>query len=103
MTLDIRIPKLIPKEEHENLHNFAQSIINRYAFGHARYGSPRKEKQYLTRMGLERAAYRKTGNREHLYNIAVYCLLEAIAPENEKHHFDPTVGSVTRGKVKETA
>jgi len=53
----------------------------------------------MTRMKLEVTAYRKSGNREHLLNIANYAWLESQAPENPKFHWDNTVDSVTRGKV----
>lgn len=77
---------------------FVQRMANRIAQGHARYGRPHKDKKYMTRMGLEIQAYRRTGNAEHLYNIANYAHLEAYAPENMKFHYDDKVGSVTRGK-----
>lgn len=50
-------------------------------------------------MSLELKAYKKTGNEEHLLNIANYCHLESFAPENKKFHYDNTVDSVTRKRV----
>jgi hypothetical protein len=52
----------------------------------------------LARAKAEGRAYRKTGNREHLVNGALYQALEAMAPSNPKFHDDPHVGSVTRGR-----
>lgn len=77
--------------------DFLQKIVNRLMQGHARYGHPKKSKQFLSRLKLELKAYEKTGNVENLYNVAVYSFLETQAPENPKFHFDPTVDSVTRG------
>lgn len=73
-----------------------QSQINRLAVGELRYGSANRRQKYLTRLKKELAAYTAAGNAEQLINIANYCILEWIAPEHPKHHFDPTVDSVTR-------
>lgn len=67
--------------------------------GHVRYGAPDRRKKYMTRLFLELKAYKKTGNVEQLYNIANYCILESIAPENKKFHFYALADSVTRGKI----
>lgn len=75
---------------------FMQQMANRLIQGHHQYGAPRKEQCYMSRMIMEMKAYRRTGNREHLLNIANYCLLETMAPENPKYHFDAAVESVTR-------
>lgn len=83
----------------EPFKNFTQKQANRLMQGDARYGPPNKDKKYFTRLTLEVKAYKKTGNAEHLINIANYCILEYIAPEHLKFHFDATVDSVTRGKV----
>ena len=53
----------------------------------------------MTRLGLELKAYRRTGNRELLLNIANYSWLESVAPENKKFHWDNTAESATRGKI----
>lgn len=82
----------------ERLKEFLQRVANRFVVGGLRYGSPRKEKKYLSRLKEELKCYKKTGNNEHLLNVAVYCCLESIAPENKQFHFDPTVDSVTREK-----
>jgi hypothetical protein len=82
---------------------FVQHQVNRLAFGYAQYeiktGGPCREARYMKRLGLELRAYRRTGNREHLVNIANYAWLESQAPENKRFHWDATVGSATRGKA----
>lgn len=50
----------------------------------------------MSRLAKELAAYKKTGNMEQLINIANYAILEAMAPENPRFHFDAGVDSVTR-------
>lgn len=72
---------------------------NRLSQGEYRYGPGNVKQRYMTRMKLEIRAYSKTGNEEHLLNIANYCFLEANFPEHKKHHFDAYVDSVTRGKI----
>ena len=79
---------------------FAQSMLNRLYVGELRYGSPSAKQKYFSRMDKEMKAYGKTGNAEHLINIANYCVLEWIAPQHPNHHFDPGVKSVTRKKSK---
>jgi hypothetical protein len=79
---------------------FVQRMTNRIVTGHIRYGLPSRRHSYLTRMTLELKAYKKTGNAGHLINIANYCYLENECPENNKYHFDNTVDSVTRKKIK---
>ncbi len=83
----------------ERFAEFAQRMANRLAFGEARYGAADARQKYLTRLKLEIKAYERTGNVEHLYNVANYAVLETIAPENRKFRFDGTVGSATRGRV----
>lgn len=78
---------------------FVQHLGSRLQLGGLRYTRrPRREAKYMTRIKLELKAYRRTGNREHLLNIANYCHLECMAPENPRHHFDNSVGSATRGR-----
>jgi hypothetical protein len=77
-----------------------QSMLNRLIVGEIRYGPPRKRQKYMTRLLKEAEAYKQTGNAEQLINIANYCILEWIAPEHPKHHFDATVESVTRASEK---
>jgi hypothetical protein len=79
--------------------DFTQKQVNRLLQGFCRYGGPDKRRRYLTRMEHELAAYKSTGNAEHLYNLANYCSLECYAPQHPRFHFDNTVGSATRGKV----
>ncbi len=75
---------------------FVQKMANRILQGYTRYGGPDKSQKYMTRLRLELRAYKKTGNMEHLYNIANYAHLESIAPENKKFHYDDKADSVTR-------
>jgi hypothetical protein len=78
---------------------FAQRMCNRIGVGHIRYGKPRMRKRYMTRMKMELEAYERTGNCEHLFNIANYAFLESAAPEHSEFHTDNNADSVTRGKV----
>lgn len=71
-------------------------MANRIIQGHCRYGSANRRQRYLTRMRKELEAYERTGNMEHLINIANYAHLESYAPENRKFHYDPTAPSATR-------
>jgi hypothetical protein len=79
--------------------DFTQKMANRLLVGFIRYGPPKVEKHYMTRMIMEVKAYKRTGNVEHLYNVANYALLEICAPEHPRHHFDGSVDSATRGKM----
>ena len=87
------------KRDSKSIQLFMQQMANRLIIGEIRYGSPKKEQNYMTRLIMEVKAYKRTGNREHLLNIANYCWLESEAPENKKHHFDNLVDSVTRGRI----
>lgn len=78
---------------------FIPKLITRLVVGHFRYGKPKRNKKYLTSLKLELEAYEETGNQEHLFNIANYCILESMKPEHEDFHFKANVRSVTRGKV----
>lgn len=78
---------------------FVQRMANRLLVGEIRYGSPKKEQHYMTRLIMETKAYKRTGNMEHLVNIANYCWLESEAPENKKFHYDDKVDSVTRREM----
>lgn len=82
---------------------FLQQIADRAAVGAARYErgrGPERENRYMTRLLTEVREYKKTGNRECLLNIAVYCWLETMAPENPKFHWDDKAPSATRGKIE---
>lgn len=89
----------IKGRDYKPIQEFFQKMSNRLIMGHVRYGSPKVEQKYMTRLGMEFKAYKKTGNMEQLINIANYCILESLAPENKKFCFDNTVDSVTRGKL----
>lgn len=80
----------------EEFQSFVGGMMKRLVQGYARYGRSKKEQRYMTRLGLELKAYKKTGNAEHLLNIANYAILESVCPENRKFHFDAKVDSVTR-------
>lgn len=99
-SINIVIPDRVGIKESEKseLKVFMQKMANRYAVGHMRYGTPKVSQEYMTRLSKELAAYKKTGNREQLFNIANYAFLESYAPENSKSHLDDTVDSVTRKK-----
>jgi hypothetical protein len=86
-------------ERKSQFQNFVQLMANRIMQGEARYGSPRRYKNYLKRVKLEIAKYEETGNMENLINAANYLHLESCEPWNKKFHFDNTVDSATRGKV----
>ncbi len=79
---------------------FAQGMLDRMLVGEIRYGSANKRQKYMSRLHKEVKAYLSTGNAEQLFNIANYCILEWMAPEHPKHHFDPTVKSVTRRETR---
>lgn len=71
-------------------------MANRLAVGEFRYGSPNRRQKYMSRLEKELEAYKESGNREQLINIANYAILESIAPEHPQAHFDNTVASATR-------
>ena len=85
----------------DKFREFVNCQTKRLAQGRARYGLPDRRYRYMTRLDTELKAYRRTGNMEHLINIANYAVLESIEPENRRFHFDNGVGSVTRGRVRE--
>lgn len=76
--------------------SFIQAMTNRIIQGHLRYGPANRRQKYLTRLEGELKMYKKTGNMEHLINIANYCHLESYAPEHPKFHFDNLAKSATR-------
>jgi hypothetical protein len=87
-------------KELQDFQGFIQAMFNRRFVGSLRYGKKATSRQkYMTRLGKELAAYRREGNLEQLFNIAVYAALESMAPENKKFHFNTTVDSVTRGEM----
>lgn len=76
--------------------DFIQSMANRIGFGSVRYDPPSSDQQYMHLIQKEFRAYKRTGNCEHLYNIANYCYLETVAPGNKKFHFKADVKSIRR-------
>ena len=101
MIIELRLPDSIKLDPQSTVdfQAFLQQVVNRYCVGTLRYGKVSKRKRYQTRLAKEFRAYRKTGNAEQLFNIALYCFLEHQAPENRKFHFDASVESVTRGEM----
>jgi|SRR5215469_7864016 len=82
--------------------HFLQEMVNLRTIGSLRYerhGKPTRGKNYLTRLELELDAYRRTGNSQHLRNLAVYAFLEDFAPENARYFFSQHAKSVTRRKL----
>jgi len=86
----------VPAVEMRSFQEFLQRMANRRTVGSVRYGRVNAEQKYFSRLKKEAEAYRRSGNAEHLLNIAVYAFLETFAPENKRFHFDNTVDSVTR-------
>lgn len=78
---------------------FLQGMLDRRIVGGLRYGSIKAKQKYMTRMSKEMKAYKKDGNMEQLLNIAVYCYLEAYAPENPQFHWNAAADSVTRADM----
>ena len=76
-------------------------MANRLIMGNYRYdkGYPIKRAKFLTRLKLEIEEYEKSGNQEHLINIANYAFLEMEAPEHKNSHFKEVDFSVTRSKI----
>ena len=99
MDIIIKWPDSIVIRELSIFRWFLQGMANRKAVGALRYGDAKKEQLYLTRLTTELSAYKRTGNQEHLFNIANYCFLETITPEHPKSHFDPTAKSATRRQL----
>lgn len=97
--MDIFFSQKLKLPNEKAFNGFIQEMANRIAQGYCRYGPPKASRNYLDRMKLEMKAYEKTGNREHLRNIANYCHLEDYAPQHKKSHFDSTVKSVTRERI----
>ena len=93
---DIFISEKIRLPHPERFVSFLQQLANRWIQGHARWGAPHAGRLYLTRLAAELAQYRKTGNTEHLLNVAVYCHLEMEFPEHPRSHLDTSAESATR-------
>lgn len=101
VVLELKLPGTlpIPLEELADLRAFMQAMLYRAGVGNLRYGSPATRKKYLTRLFKELRAYRKTGNAEHLFNVAVYAWLETMTPEHPNQHFSMAAESATRAEM----
>lgn len=99
MTIEIWWSDKIAKGNLKPFTEFCQRMANRLIQGETRYGSGSKEQNYMTRMIMEMKHYKRTGNQESLFNIANYCLLEQIFPENKRSYLDTCEESVTRSKL----
>lgn len=77
---------------------FAQGMANRLMAGDARYGAPKASQMYFSRLKEEVKAYNRSGNIEHLRNIANYAFLESMCPEHSKSHDNAAAESATRKK-----
>jgi len=94
--LELFVSSKIKPEGTTFLQKFLQKMVNRFFIGFLRYAGPHGKQLYLSRLQKELKAYKRTGNQENLINVAVYCVLESIAPEHPKHHHNEIVDSVTR-------
>lgn len=94
--LSIRLPESLKVPNIGSWTRFIQTLTDYMVVGHVRYGAPMVRKGYLDRLEKEIKAYKKTGNKVHLINAAVYCWLEGEAPQHELAHLDEYVDSVTR-------
>src|ERR1044072_4488539 len=75
---------------------FFQRMVYRLQTGWVHgYGFDRRYR-YMTRLVKEYIAYVKTGNKEHLINVANYAYLEFHNPEHPNAHYNPGVESVSR-------
>jgi hypothetical protein len=97
--MEIYWPSKIKLPNEDSFREFVNKMSKRLAVGQCRYGVPDRRKKYRTRLSLELRAYNKTGNAEHLVNIANYATLESFAPEHPKFHWNVNVDSATRGRV----
>jgi hypothetical protein len=100
--LQLRLPGSVAldPQTNANYRAFFQATVNRRVVGGLRYGDrPKTSQRYMSRMGKELAAYRKTGNVEHLFNIANYAFLESVTPEHKHQHLNPGAESVTRADM----
>ena len=75
---------------------FFQRMVYRLQMGWVHgYGFNRRYR-YMTRLVKEYIAYVRTGNKEHLLNVANYAYLEFYNPEHPGAHYDPFADSVSR-------
>lgn len=89
-------------ELREHYQKFCQQMANALAVGHAQYGHPSVEQKYMKRAELELHNYKSTGNALKLRDLANYCLLESLCPQNKKFHFDATAESSSRKAMRRT-
>lgn len=91
----------LPIEKQREFFCYLQAMCNRAQAGFAQYGGPKRRRKYWTRIKLEMEKFEKTRNMEQLLNIAVYTWLQSECPEGGPIHFDNTVKSATRFKVRD--
>lgn len=91
--------KKIKMPNERAFNEFLDGMAKRLIQGYCQYGAPDRDQKYLKRMQMEVMAYLRTGNAEHLFNIANYAHLEMYAPQHKRFHFDNHVDSVTRGHL----
>lgn len=94
--LSVFWPTRVKLTNRQEIQDFLDAMVKRLAVGHIQYGPPKSEKTYLSRMETELRSYKRSGNREHLFNVANYAILESLAPQHPKHHWNNYIESVTR-------
>lgn len=101
--MNIYFPASIQVSAHELalFKSFLQGMAARWAVGGLRYGTPNSKAKYRSWIDKELKAYDRTGNMEHLVNVAVYAYLEVEAPSHPKFHWDPAAKSATRKEKRE--
>lgn len=108
ITMNLTIPITITTPDRDGIHQdtaahyrmWLQAMASRRWVGELRYEKgrgPIRRQKYLTRLKREVEAYEKTGNVEHLINVANYAFLENEKPERPGGcHWDAMVESVAR-------
>lgn len=94
--MELQLTNRIKLADSAQIQDFFQKMLNRLVVGQIRYGKAAAGKKYLSKLELELKAYKKEGNKEQLFNVANYALLEFLHPEHPKSHFDDRRNSVTR-------
>lgn len=99
--MELAMPGTLPisMDDLVDLRAFLQAVVRRAGVGNLRYGEAATRKQYLTRMKKELRAYTKTGNGEHLFNVAAYAWLETLRPQHRAFHLNALAESVTRKEM----
>lgn len=95
--VEIKWPKNIPFSYKETFKQFLTQMCSRVIVGELRYGKPHVLKDYFSKLQTEGRAYKRTGNIEHLINIANYAYLEANWPSHPNTHLNTTAKSAYRG------